>query len=197
MRTVSSLSPERGPMMLRLKVVGTLDELHRAFAVRTSVYVGEQSCPRDEEFDGNDFAATQIIGEVDGEPVATARIRWFAGFAKLERLAVLKEWRGRGFGHELLQFLIGIAREKGFCRIYLHAQKRLEPFYEQYGFAARRGAFAFSDHLYTEMVASFAPSETRLTLADGPLVLNRPEGAWREPGVLERSLERTASHAAA
>jgi predicted GNAT family N-acyltransferase len=197
MKTASLPTPERGRARLRLKVVSNLDELHQAFGLRRVVYIGEQSCPIDEEFDGNDFAATQIIGHIDGEPVATARIRWFASFAKLERLAIRREWRGLGYGHELLQFLIWLARAKGFCRLYLHAQARLEPFYAQYGFERRRGEFAFSDHHYVEMVAAMAPSETRLSLDAGPMVLNRPEGAWNEEGVLERSIERLVAPAAA
>jgi predicted GNAT family N-acyltransferase len=197
MRTASSPSPDRRRSRLDLKVVGSPEELQQAFAIRSIVYLGEQSCPWAEEFDGNDFAATQIIGRVDGEPVATARIRWFAGFAKLERLAIRPEWRGLGLGHDLLQYLIGLARQKGFCRLYLHAQLRLEPFYAAYGFERRRGEFAFSDHRYIEMVAILPPLEARLSLDNGPMVLNRPEGAWEDSGVLERSAERVPTPAAA
>jgi predicted GNAT family N-acyltransferase len=197
MRTASSPSPDRRRSRLDLKVVASPEELQQAFAIRSIVYIGEQNCPWSEEFDGNDFAATQIIGQVDGEPVATARIRWFAGFAKLERLAIRTEWRGMGLGHELLQYLIRLAREKGFCRLYLHAQLRLEPFYAAYGFERRRAEFGFSDHRYVEMVAVLPASETRLSLEDGPMVLNRPEGAWEESGVLERSADRVATPAAA
>ena len=178
---------------LQLKVVSTSEEQLQAFAIRTLVYIGEQNCPWAEEFDCNDYAATQVLGQIDGEPVATARIRWFGDFAKLERLAVRAEHRGAGHGRQLLEFLIDLCRAKGFAKVYLHAQSRLEPFYEQYGFCRVGGPFSFSDYHYVEMVAPIGPDRHTLSLRHGPHVLNRPEGAWDQIGVLERSDGRSAT----
>src|SRR4051794_24719610 len=50
-------------------------------------------CPYEEEFDGNDFSATHLIGYVGNEPAACLRVRYFADFAKIERLAVRREFR--------------------------------------------------------------------------------------------------------
>ncbi len=71
-----------------VEVVRSMDEMTRVIAIRGAVYMGEQRCPFEEEFDGNDFSATHLICHKDGEPVGCMRIRYFAGFAKLERLAV-------------------------------------------------------------------------------------------------------------
>lgn len=174
------------------KIVRNSEERLQAYAIRAIVYLGEQQCPWDEEFDGNDDAATQVLGLSGGEPFATARIRWFAGFAKLERLAIRQSFRGRGHGHDLLAYLLAICAEKGFAKAYLHAQARLEPFYARHGFERRGAAFVFSDHHYVEMAASIAPDSGAVTLADGPMVLNRPEGEWGRPGVLDRSVQRIA-----
>lgn len=182
---------------MEFKVVSTPEELQQAFAIRTLVYLGEQRCPWTEEFDGNDYAATQILGTIDGEPAATARIRWFGGFAKLERLAIRAEHRGRGHGHGLLRFLLDLCRQKGFGRVYLHAQARLERFYAGYGFARVGQPFVFSDHGYLEMLAEFDSPKPGLSLEAGPYVLNRPEGRWDEPGVLDLSAARAAEHIAA
>ena len=65
-----------------------------AIAIRGAIYMAEQRCPFEEEFDGNDFSATHLICHKNGEPVGCMRIRYFAGFAKLERLAVRQEGRG-------------------------------------------------------------------------------------------------------
>ena len=175
---------------IEFKIVSSPEELHQAFSIRTLVYIGEQNCPWAEEFDGNDFTVTHIIGLIDGEPVATARIRWFGSFAKLERLAIRIEHRGGGLGHRLLRYLLDICREKGFTRIYLHAQSRLTAFYAGYGFCSIGSPFGFSDHAYVEMVASLGVDRRALTLASGPHVLNRPEGNWSCEGVLERSQDR-------
>jgi predicted GNAT family N-acyltransferase len=180
---------------LEIRVVRNEQDLIKAFLVRAIVYMHEQNCPYDEEFDLNDFTATQILGVVDGEPALTARIRYFAGFAKLERLAIREAYRGRGYGHALLQFMLRLCEEKGYREFYLHAQKRLEPFYAQYGFRCVGEDFQFSEHDYVEMYARIPVSPAGLTVAHGPMVLNRPEGDWNRPGPLELPLLETAARA--
>lgn len=186
-----TLKTNSAPSKLTIKVVENEEERLKAFLIRGIVYIHEQSCPYNEEFDRNDFTSTQLLGEIDGEPVLTARIRYFGRFAKLERLAIRKEYRGRGYGHELLKFMISFCVKKGFNDLYLHAQRRLQPFYESYGFGRIGGDFSFSDHDYVEMYGSFAISgshEEALDIEHTPLVLNRPEGRWHEPGPMEKSL---------
>lgn len=170
---------------LEIRVVRNEQDLLKAFMVRAIVYMHEQNCPYDEEFDRNDFTSTQILGLVRGEPALTARIRYFSGFAKLERLAIRKPYRGKDYGHALLQFMLRLCQEKGYREFYLHAQKRLEPFYTQYGFQRIGDEFQFSEHDYIEMHASFPVSPAGLTVNHGPMVLNRPEGEWHIPGPLE------------
>ena len=177
---------------LRLKIVSQPEELQQAFAVRALVYIGEQNCPWNEEFDGNDFSATQILGLINGEPVATARIRWFHEFAKLERLGIRKEFRGAGYGRQLLEYLIWVCRSKGFSHIYLHAQERLHHFYAQYGFISKGNRFYFSDHAYLAMSAYFPNFDQKVDLEINPLIVNRPEGRWDATGILERSANRNS-----
>ncbi|KAF1042876.1 MAG: Acetyltransferase [Herbaspirillum frisingense] len=82
---------------LTIKVVEDETERLKAMLVRGIVYMHEQQCPFHEEFDLNDHTATQIIGLTDaGEPVLTARVRYFNGFAKIERLSIRSEYRGKG-----------------------------------------------------------------------------------------------------
>lgn len=183
-------------MSIRYKIVSNCDERAQAYAIRAIVYLGEQNCPWDEEFDGNDDAATQVLGLRDGEPFATARIRWFADFAKLERLAIRQPHRRQGLGHDLLDYLLMLCREKGFRRAYLHAQSRLEGFYESHGFTRIGRPFAFSDHDYIEMTADLDSDPSAITLAHGPMVINRPEGEWMRPGVLEQSARRAHANVA-
>jgi predicted GNAT family N-acyltransferase len=183
------------PQGLELRVVRNEQDLLKTFLVRAIVYMHEQNCPYEEEFDLNDFTATQVLGVVGDEPVLTARIRYFAGFAKLERLAIREAWRGKGYGHLLFQFMLKLCQEKGYREFYLHAQRRLAPFYEQYGFQRIGEDFAFSEHDYVEMYARFPVSPAGLTVAHGPMVLNRPEGEWDRPGPLELPLlKQEAEH---
>lgn len=173
---------------LQIKIVENEEERLKAMLIRAIVYMHEQQCPYSEEFDLNDHTATQIIGLVGDEPVLTARIRYFNGFAKIERLAIRSEHRNRGYGHQLLTFILDICRQKGFSKFYLHAQARLQPFYEGYGFRTKGGEFGFSDHGYVEMVLDEKSAFPQPSLQIGyqPMILNRPENNFKMAGPLER-----------
>ena len=179
-------------------VCRTVEDIMQAMAVRTLVYMGEQACPYGEEYDGNDFAgSTHLLMRREGEPVGTLRIRWFADFAKVERVAVRKEHRRGRATLMLIMAAKRLAEKKNYRQILGYGQVRLIPFWEQY-FNARiregREGFAFSDHDYVEMVVEGAPPPDALTLDTDPLVLLRPEGAWDEAGVLDRSTARPATN---
>ena len=53
---------------VQVKVVHSLDEILKTFAIRSAVYVEEQKCPYGEEFDGNDFSGTHLLASIDDEP---------------------------------------------------------------------------------------------------------------------------------
>ena len=53
-----------------IRVARNLEDMQRIAVVRALVYMAEQDCPYDEEFDGNDLAgATHLLGEAGGEPL--------------------------------------------------------------------------------------------------------------------------------
>lgn len=190
--------PEPDEGQLEVVVCRTLHDIMQAMAVRTLVYLGEQACPYDEEYDGNDFAGTtHLVLRRNGEPIGTLRIRWFADFAKVERVAVRTEHRGGRGTLTLILAAKRLAEKKNYRQILGYGQVRLIRFWEQY-FNARirpgRDGFVFSDHDYVEMVVEGAPPSDALTLDSDPLVLLRPEGAWDEAGVLDRSTTRPASN---
>ena len=139
-------------------VARTLNDLMQVVAVRTLVYMGEQACPYGEEYDGNDFAgATHLLLRFKGEPIGVLRMRWFADFAKFERVAVVKNHRGSSAILALIRAAIGLAERKGYRRILGHAEPRLVNFWARRLNARirpRRGGFAFSDHEYVEIVTA-------------------------------------------
>jgi predicted GNAT family N-acyltransferase len=183
---------------LVVSVCRKLDDIMQAIAVRALVYMGEQACPYEEEYDGNDFAgATHLLLRRDGEPIGTLRIRWFADFAKTERVAVRREYRG---GRATLMLILAakkLAERKNYRMLLGYGQVRLIPFWAQY-FNARilreRDRFVVSDHDYVEMVVEAQPPPNAITLDTEPMVILRPEGAWDEPGPLDRSAHRTATN---
>lgn len=177
-------------------VARTLEDLMQVVAVRTLVYIGEQACPYAEEYDGNDFAgATHLILRFGAEPVGVARIRWFADFAKLERLAIRPEHRGLPKLMILARAAIELIQRKGYRRMMGHADRRIVPFWQR-SFGGRprvgRDQLRFSGHSYTEMEFDLRPPPDAVSIDSDPMVLLRPEGEWDRPGVLDRSLDRQA-----
>jgi predicted GNAT family N-acyltransferase len=170
-------------------VVRTLDDLLQVQTVRSLVYMGDQDCPYEEEFDGNDLCgATHLLLRLGREPVGVVRLRWFGEFAKLERLAVRREHRGGPALLFLCRAAFELAARKGYRRLIGHAQVRGESFWKRY-FKGRRRAgrpvFQFSGYAYLEMEFDLEPPADAVGLASPPMVLLRPEGDWDRPGVLE------------
>ena len=174
-----------------VEVVRSMDEMARVIAIRGAIYMGEQRCPFEEEFDGNDFSATHLICHKNREPVGCIRIRYFADFAKLERLAVRHEGRGSGLAGRILDAAIDLCRKKGYSILYAHSQKRFLKVWEQRGFK-RMGArdLVFSDFDYVEVKLETEKHPQSITLSDDPYVIIRPEGRWDTPGILEKSASR-------
>src|SRR5258708_36822693 len=60
---------------LSVTLARTIEDVMRVMTIRSAVYLAEQECPYEEEFDGNDFSATHLIGYVGNERAACLRIR--------------------------------------------------------------------------------------------------------------------------
>ena len=135
--------------------------------IRTAVFIEEQACPPEEEWDEHDDAEARFstcrhfLGEVDGEAVATAR--WhpyeFEGSpaAKLERFAVITKARGAGYGRAMILYLMDDAREQGFSRQILHAQAHLEKLYAKLGFVQVGDVFDEAGISHVKMVSTGEP----------------------------------------
>lgn len=179
-------------LLVRTVAVSTAEQLQQVFAVRAAVFMSEQDCPYDEEFDGNDYCATHMLALADGRPAATIRIRYFSGFAKLERLAVLKPFRGTPVTRAVVEAAVEICRRKSYSRVYGHSQARLIGFWEKLGFRplGRNRTLVFSDHAYIEIVRQLTPHHDAITMDSDPYLIIRPEGSWDTPGILEQSSMR-------
>jgi predicted GNAT family N-acyltransferase len=170
-----------------ITVVRNVNDLQKVVAIRAMVYMGEQKCPYDEEFDGNDFCGMHLIGWIGGEPVACLRIRFFAEFAKVERLAVRQEYRRSTIAFRIVRRAIGIITRKGYTRIYGHAQEGLEMFWARFGSKPMANAqpFSFSGYTYREVLLELPRSKDAISVSSDPFVIIRPEGDWDVKGILE------------
>ena len=188
-------SPHSPEPYISVRVARTIDDFMRAAVIRGAVFIGEQKCPYDEEFDGNDFTATHMVGYVGNEPAGCLRIRYFSDFAKLERLVVRKEFRNSGLARELVNTGVEFCRTKGYIRMCTYAQKRLVKFWGKCGFSISETSreLVFSDFDYVEMVCAAERAAKTISFESDPYVVIRPEGSWQKPGILERSKARGIS----
>ncbi len=119
---------------VHVRIVANSEERSHAFAIRHRVFQDEQGVPAEEEFDTDDDRAIHVLAEHGGQPVGTGRIVFHATYAKIGRMAVLKEHRRCGVGRALMDALVGIATERRCGQLVLHAQVHAIPFYDALGF---------------------------------------------------------------
>ena len=183
--------PIQAPV-LTTRVSRTIEDVMKVFSIRAATYMNEQACPYEEEFDGNDFCAAHILGEIDGEPAGCVRVRFFGDFVKIERLAVRPEFRSTRLAMKLARAAFDYARAKGFRKAYGHSRHDLVRFWSRFGFRPIEGrpTFDFSDVTYVEIEADIAPANDVVTIGRPPLEMIRPEGQWDQPGPLDRSAAR-------
>ncbi len=179
---------------LRIEMVRDLNDYMKVVAIRSSVFLAEQDCPYDEEFDNNDLSASHLIAYLRNEPVATLRIRWFASFAKIERVCVMKHVRGGALVKLMIETAVEMIGRKGYRHVLGYIQKRLVPFWKQLGFYPRDGrdGFRFSDYEYVECFRELAARNDAISIDSDPYVVMRPEGQWDEASVLDYSAARPA-----
>ena len=117
------------------KLVAGDVELQEALEVRRQVFVREQGISEDLVFDGHDKEALHVVVK-DGERViGSARVQFLAhNQAKLERMAVLKRYRRKGIGKEMLLFLNAVLKDRQVQQVIIHAQLEVVPFYKSCGF---------------------------------------------------------------
>ncbi|WP_209844840.1 GNAT family N-acetyltransferase [Paenibacillus sediminis] len=118
--------------------VRTEEQLQECLKIRKEVFVEEQNVPLDLEIDAFDTLssdANHILIQDDGQYVATGRLIYYKeGTAKMQRIAVRKEYRSKGLGRVLLVALEELARELGLRYSILDAQVQAEPFYSKLGY---------------------------------------------------------------
>ena len=108
-----------------------------AQAVRTAVFVQEQGIAPEDEWDAEDATALHaVLFDANGQPLGNARLlQPTVNMAKVGRMAVLREVRGRGYGDRLLQALLLEAKRRGNKEVRLSAQRTAEGFYAAHGFS--------------------------------------------------------------
>ena len=186
-----------GAKELSCSVASSLDDLLKVMSIRSVVYVGDQECPFDEEWDGNDLSATHIIARLGDEPIGTIRLRTFSDFAKVERLAVLPKYRKSPAAFKLERACSELARALGYRKLIGHAHKNVLKFWisRKWQVLEERSNFSFSDHECVQIEKNIEPHADAISFDSDPLKLIRPSGKWHRLGPLDHSSARPAVNA--
>lgn len=101
-------------------------------AIREAVFIHEQGVPPELEWDEADASCIHVLAmDSARKPVGTARL---LRDGSIGRMAVLKDWRGKGVGSALVQCLLREARSRQIKQIDLNAQTHAVGFYLKFGF---------------------------------------------------------------
>lgn len=114
-------------------------ELEIVFQIRRTVFVEEQHCPPELEWEFED-ESVHFLARFNGVPAGACRWRRTDNGYKLERFAVLPDFRGKGIGKALVQTVLSDL-PKGASTVYLNAQIPAMPLYIQFGFEKVGSAF--------------------------------------------------------
>lgn len=117
--------------------------------LRFAIFVGEQKVPSGIELDDMDEKCVHAVAfDVDGKAIGTGRL---LPDGRIGRMAVVKEWRRRGIGAEILQALIGEARKRGHKDAVVSAQLQAAEFYREQGFVAEGKVYPDAGILHQKM----------------------------------------------
>ncbi|MDW0112691.1 MULTISPECIES: GNAT family N-acetyltransferase [Sporosarcina] len=132
--------------MIDVKIARSDRERDDAFYVRKKVFVDEQGVPITLEIDEYDQTANHFIVYIDENPIGAGRIREInKGIAKVERVCILQEFRGKHLGSLIMEELEKYARSENMTKIVLNAQSYAVPFYEKLGYVVTSPEFMDAD----------------------------------------------------
>ena len=125
---------------------------NQALEIREKVFIQEQQVARDLEVENEDQARYYLL-LLDEKPVGTARWRKTSEGIKLERFAVLPEYRNQNLGSEILKAVLNDLKNRTE-KVYLHSQIKAIPYYQRQGFEKHGPMFVEANIRHFMMVWS-------------------------------------------
>ncbi|MFC5281987.1 GNAT family N-acetyltransferase [Pedobacter alpinus] len=136
--------------MIKIIKVSEEADLQKVFAIRKVVFVEEQNCPPELEWENEDVSI-HFLANFNNKPVGACRWRKTDKGYKLERFAVSKAYRGKGIASEMIKTVLqDLPADANY--IYLHAQLTAMPLYQKMGFVAEGPQFEEAGIQHFKMV---------------------------------------------
>ena len=130
--------------------------------IREIVFINGQNVPCERDADGLDSDATHILVTHNGITCATARIRQVENVIKIERVAILENFRKYGIGTLLMQKLlqhIKAEHSNSVEKIRLSSQLYIKNFYEKLGFSAYGEEYLDAEIKHIDMILNLVDIE--------------------------------------
>lgn len=116
---------------VEIKMVDFTSHYEELKKIRTLVFIEEQNVPKELEWDEFDKDSLHFIAYYNSKPVGTARL---LTDGHIGRMAILKEFRNRKIGKNMLKYVLNVAKAKSMIKIELSAQEHAIGFYIKQGF---------------------------------------------------------------
>lgn len=115
-----------------VNLVNWQNEADSLRSIRETVFMKEQNVPEELEWDEFDAISQHVLALDDcRQPIGAARL---LPDGRIGRMAVLKEWRGKGVGRAMLKKLLQELIRQDATQAMLNAQTSVIGFYEKFGF---------------------------------------------------------------
>lgn len=116
-----------------VRIIRSPTEFAMAMAVRAAVFLAEEDITYADEFNGNDYAGTQFLALVNGDPAGVMRCRWFAQFALLERVGIRRRYRCFAVLRALVDASLDLSWQKGYRMVAGRARGDIAKFWFRRG----------------------------------------------------------------
>ena len=106
-------------MNISINKLSLTQDLTDCFNIRREVFIEGQNISVEDEVDGRDSESDHYLLLLEGKPIATTRVRYIENKAKIERVAVLQEFQGQGYGKKLMQHILKDIKQSSKTEITL------------------------------------------------------------------------------
>ncbi|WP_180960996.1 GNAT family N-acetyltransferase [Shewanella sp. GutCb] len=137
---------------MRIVVSNDAESIKISQEIRNEVFVKEQGIPLYLDLDGLDANSYHSLVYIDGIAIGVARLALVENNnAVMARVAIKKNYRGKGISTKLVDSLITKARELGINSIEIHAHEYLKEYYETFGFHYIKQVEKVGEHQLIQM----------------------------------------------
>ena len=112
----------------------TKDQLIDHYTIRKIVFIDEQNVSYEDEFDLLEKSRIPFVLYDNDKPIGAARLNIQNNYTKIERMCILSEYRAKGLGKLIMNYLIDYSNNLGVQEVLLSAQVQALGFYESLGF---------------------------------------------------------------